>query len=247
LARQARRTQLVNQRVARARYDFDLPEHARDALVVGCGYWLYEPLLARSVVASVKFLVGPVKLVSECCGEVLKAAGDESGYSVQAERIRHALSGAERVIAYDAGCAMALQEPRLQTVVELASESKRLRVAAERVKQLGPLRYHDPCRLGRGLKQYDAPRRLIERISGSAVAEFRHNRQDAVCAGGGALLPASYPEVARTIAEERVQEHRMLGGGTIVSACAASLRQFRRVGADVVDVAWLLSQGTTAG
>jgi hypothetical protein len=50
------------------------------------------------------------------------------------------------------------------------------------------------------------------------------------------------PEVSRQIAERRLSEHKALGGGTIVTACAASLKRFRSVGADVVDLATLLAR-----
>jgi Fe-S oxidoreductase len=113
----------------------------------------------------------------------------------------------------------------------------------QRLTALGPVRYHDPCQLGRGLGKYDEPRRVLEQLLGRPPLEFSHNRADGRCSGGGALLPQSFPEAARGAAQRRVREHESIGGGTIVTACVSSLRQFRRAGAAAIDFAELVSWG----
>ena len=244
IARQPRRAALVTSRAERTIREYSLPTRCRDALLIGCGYWLYEPLLAKDLVASVQALVGEVKLVSECCGAVLKNAGDSSGAAMHSRRMQEALAGVDRLFVYDPGCAMALSDYPVVTVVELASQRlERLNPLPEEAFGPSPLRYHDPCQLGRGLGKYEEPRRVLKRLIGRAPEEFRNSRSGALCSGAGGLLPHSFPEAARVIGAARYQEHAALGGGTIVTACSSSYRHFKRLGAAVVDWASLLTRG----
>jgi Fe-S oxidoreductase len=91
-----------------------------------------------------------------------------------------------------------------------------------------PIRYHDPCLLGRGLGVYDAPRAVLTRALGRAPEEFDARRERGHCSGAGGLLPATMPDAARAITRARVDEHAAEGGGSIVTACASSLLAFRR-------------------
>ena len=99
------------------------------------------------------------------------------------------------------------------------------------------VRFHDPCALGRGLSEYDAPRLVLSRALGRSPDEFETHRERAECSGGGALLPVSMPETSQQIAELRLAAHERQGGGTLVTACAASLRRFRAQGTKAVDIA----------
>ncbi len=247
IQRHTRRADVIRRRVLRVASDLSLPASASTALVIGCGYWLYEPELARQLTAAVRRLVGDFMLSPECCGAVLENAGDGPLATVQRRRFDLGLAGAERVLVYDPGCAISLTGYPMRTVIDVAAERlDSLTAAPVEFAARGPLRYHDPCQLGRGLGQYEQPRALLERLTGQRPREFRHNREQALCSGGGAVLPQSYPEAASSIATRRVREHLASGGGTLVTACSSSLRQFRRAGADVVDLASLLSRGVLA-
>lgn len=246
LARQAKRAKWVAERVARASERLQLGDRCERALLIGCGYWLYEPQLAYRLSAALRKLVGDFRLVAECCGAVHAGAGDALGLAVQQRRTELALAGVTELLVYDPGCAMAVAHDAVRTVVEVVADSPEgLSPIPARIAALGPLRYHDPCQLGRGLGVYDAPRRVLERLAGHPVAEFRRHRRDARCSGAGALLPQSFPTAALDIARERVAEHEALGGGTIVTACSSSLRQLRRAGADAIDLAALVAEGIT--
>lgn len=247
MERHPARARRVAERVEQVRAEFDLPEAANSALVIGCGYWLYQPGLARRLTLAVKELVGSFALIHECCGALHDAAGDTAGLSVQRRQVERALTGADRVMVYDPGCAMALRrrEHPVTSVVQLVADHLD-RLAPLATPPEGRLRFHDPCKLGRGLGIYDEPRRVLERLCGAPPEEFRHRRSDALCSGAGGLLPQSFPQAARLSAETRVEEHSELGGGTIVTACSSSLRHLRRAGADVVDWAVLATRGILA-
>lgn len=220
---------------------------ARVGLLVGCGYLHRAESEARDAVRVARALTGEdVAIVEACCGAPLRMAGDDEGFARAAADMDAKLSRFERTLVVDAGCAETL---RLHAAPALARDERRrdagtagdasrraellVELAARELTRLGtlgphPVRWHDPCRLGRGLGVYDAPRAVLTRILGHAPAEFATHRERATCAGGGGLLPLTMPENARAIAEGRVGEHARGGGGHVVTACASSLRTLRR-------------------
>jgi dimethylglycine catabolism B len=230
---------------------------ARDALLIGCGYVRGAPSEARDAIDAATALIrGPVALVDSCCGLPLLLGGDAPGFRRQAESLAKQVKRAERVLVADAGCALALRvrypehgvkiEPQVELLVERAgAELGSLGAVAgtkgaPRESPAGPVRWHDPCQLGRGLGVYEAPRAVLTRALGRAPEEFDTRRETGTCSGGGGLLPVTMPETARAIAETRLGEHARAGGGRIVTACASSLLAMRKAGGAVDDlVTWI--------
>jgi Fe-S oxidoreductase len=66
--------------------------------------------------------------------------------------------------------------------------------------------YHDPCHLGRMNGEYDAPRRIIERL-GCTLVEMPRNRDNSFCcgAGGGRIWIPDAPGAERP-SENRIRE-----------------------------------------
>jgi glycolate oxidase len=79
--------------------------------------------------------------------------------------------------------------------------------------------YHDPCELGRHMKIYDQPRRVLKATEGIELKEFPRNRNSAACCGGGGVLRYTSPESALKLGIKRVNEVSSLGVEAIVSAC----------------------------
>ena len=215
---------------------------AKTALLVGCAYLRKARPEARAIVRSVVALSGSVRLVPGCCGAPLLHAGDRAGYDASRGRIVEAARGAQRFIVGDPGCALLLSEARAVPFVSLA---------AEHVAELGKIagfgddeavRFHDPCALGRGLSEYEAPRVVLQRALGRSVDEFEQSRGSAECSGGGGLLPISMPETSARIADLRLDAHGKAGGGRLVTACASSLRRFRAQGTHAVDIASVVAR-----
>jgi Fe-S oxidoreductase len=222
---------------------------AATAVLVGCAYVRHFPTIARDALRVAQALVGgPVRAVKGCCGLPLLYAGDRRGFMVQAQEFAKAVAGAPRLVVVDPGCARALivDYPRLgvaikppELLVDLV-EGALDRLAL--LPELGDVRWHDPCQLGRGLDRYDGPRAVLERISGTAPSEFQRCREHAECSGAGGLLPVTRPDTSRAIAEARIGEHRRLGAGTLVTACAQSLRRFRASGEPAQDLVQLVAR-----
>ncbi len=210
---------------------------ASDALLVGCGYLRAAPREARDAVDAATALSGrPVALVEGCCGLPLLLAGDAQGFAQQARAVARSLANYDRVWVADAGCALSLKRrypdagvtlrPAVETLVEAAARS--LASLAPVAHGDEPVRWHDPCQLGRGLGVYEAPRAVLTRALGRAPDELDDRRELAVCSGAGGLLPSTMPGVSRTIADTRLQAHARAGGGRVVTACASSLLALRR-------------------
>ncbi len=224
---------------------------SRDALLIGCAYLQGGDREATHALEASSALVrGKVAPIDACCGLPLLSAGDRPGFVRQAEAFAHATRNAERILVVDAGCALALRTRYAEVGVTLnASVELVVERAARELERLATVgspedeavRYHDPCQLGRGLGVYEAPRAVLTRLLGRAPSEFVQRRDKAACSGAGALLPVTMPEAAREIARARLSEHEEAGGGRVVTACASSLRAFRKPGNVAVDdiVSWI--------
>lgn len=213
------------------------------ALLIGCAYVTGAPAVAVDILDVAKRLLGPVEPLGECCGAPLRAAGDLDGYLAARQRLLEKL-GSRRLVVADPGCAVAL-EPRPHTLLELLdAERRRLSPLRDAPR---PARYHDPCHLARDLRLVDAPRRILERVLGEAPGEFLSRTLEARCSGAGGLLPLVMPRISRRIAGARLDEHRRLGGGTLITACGASLRRFQSLGTPVLDVMSLVRRSLELG
>ena len=218
-------------------------ETSNVALLVGCGYLAARGDEAKDVATAARALFGAVHVLDGCCGLPLAEGGERAGALELRRALVSSLAGRRLVVA-DAGCAAELRELGAETLVEAAAQrvSKLGRVALA-----GPVRFHYPCRLARGLGVIEEPRVVLARAFGAPPAEFEHRGSAVSCSGAGGLLPFAMPKAARTIARERLAEHERLGGGTLVTACATSLGWFRAQGAPVLDLATILARSLTGG
>ena len=228
-------------------------EGAPVVLVVGCGYLTHHPDVARQAKAVTETLLGrPVRVSQRCCGLPSLEAGDTAAFRKKAWAMADDVGSAEDVVVVDPGCARTLITDYAAAEISIKTPRLLLDVAFEAIGRLSTIdtkapRYHDPCRLGRGLGRYEQPRALLEKIAGAPPAEFERNRARADCSGGGGLVPLTFPDASRGAASARRAEHERLGGGTIVTACASSLRRLRTVGAEAEDLVTWLARGLGLG
>ena len=230
----------------------EVSDGARVALLLGCAYARSASAEARDAVrATAKLVGGQVSIVKVCCGAPLLYAGDKKRFVQQGEMLAQTLKHKERLIVVDAGCAATIRVHHAANGIGMITPVEHFAERAARelgqMRQVhglgdGPVRYHDACQLGRGLGVYDQPRALLSRALGRAPEEFDRRRDDARCSGAGGLLPVTMPEVSAAIAQGRVAEHEASGGGTIVTACASSLRTFRKQGANAVDLVTVVAR-----
>jgi dimethylglycine catabolism B len=222
-------------------------------VLVGCGYTRRAKEIARDALSAAERLVGgPVRAIRGCCGLPELYAGDRTGLRRAAQRLAAETAGLKRLIVVDPGCARALlveharvgeppeRKPELFLDLVFASidRLRPLSYLADR-----PVRFHDPCQLGRGLGRYDEPRAILARILGGQPPQrFQREREYAECSGGGGLLPVTRSSTSAAIADARIAEHHAAGGGLLVTACEGSLRRFRSRGEDAEDLVTLIAR-----
>lgn len=80
--------------------------------------------------------------------------------------------------------------------------------------------FHDPCYLGRGNDEYDAPRDVINALSGVEFAEMPRNKQRSLCcgAGGGQMFKEAEPG-KKEVFIERIEEAIETKADIIATAC----------------------------
>ncbi len=230
------------------------------AVLVGCSYLRDAPDVAMDALAATEVLLGgaagrsvPAHPVAGCCGLPLLHAGDREGFERAARRLAARVRSATDFVVVDPGCARALLVEYPEIGVEIrkpklfadlaADAAPRMRRHGDAAEAVEAPRWHDPCQLGRGLGRYDGPRAVLERVAGSPPREFARAREGADCSGAGGLLPLTRPATSAAIADERIAEHRRLGGGTLVTGCASSLRRFRASGENAEDLATWVARG----
>ncbi len=224
------------------------------AVLAGCEQTRRQRDAAADGIEAVARLTGgAVALVDVCCGAPLLYAGDKQHFLEQGERFARAVAGRERVVVTDAGCASTLRVHHAAAGLKMPTPIEHFaELAARSLGQLGaieangPVRWHDPCQLGRGLGVYDEPRQVLARALGRAPDEFEVTREHARCSGAGGLLPVTMPDISRRIVEQRGDDHRRSGGGTIVTACASSMRSFQKEGHAVLDLATVVLRALDA-
>jgi Fe-S oxidoreductase len=210
---------------------------AKEALLVGCTYLRRAPREAHHAIETTLALSQrPVALVRACCGLPLRLAGAAERYASHQRELVASFASFDRVTVVDPGCALSLRDTlgeRMDLLVDRAARSLSSMSPARGTE--GPIRWHDPCQLGRGLGVYESPRAVLGRVLARPPDEFDERRENAACSGAGGLLPCTMPATARAIGEARVAAHLsggvQSGDGRIVTGCASSLLALRKAGA----------------
>jgi Fe-S oxidoreductase len=190
--------------------------------------------IARSTVRVLNALgIEPQVLADErCCGHDLLWEGDTQGFRTLAELNADLIrgSGAKRIVTSCPECARALKIDYPAHGIQLDVEV--LHLAQLLAHSEGPLQvanntspnthhaprvtYHDPCRLGRHMGVYDAPRQVIER-QGLDLAEMPRNRANALCCGTNGWTQCAIANKAVQV--DRLREARATGADLLVTAC----------------------------
>ncbi len=84
--------------------------------------------------------------------------------------------------------------------------------------------YHDPCRLGRMSKVYDAPREIFKKLSFIELVEMENNKQDATCCGISAYIACNIN--SKLLQSERIKEAINTGAEYLITSCPKCLAHF---------------------
>jgi heterodisulfide reductase subunit D len=108
--------------------------------------------------------------------------------------------------------------------------------------------YHDPCDLGRGSREYDAPRRVIGAMPGVKLVEMSHNRENCLCCGGGGNLEMIDSKLSGEIAKAKIDEVTATGAQAVVTACQQCVRTMNtyvrrnKLSLEVMDIVQLVQK-----
>jgi heterodisulfide reductase subunit D len=108
--------------------------------------------------------------------------------------------------------------------------------------------YHDPCDLGRGSREYDAPRQVINAIPGVKLVEPAHNREHCLCCGGGGNLEMIDSKLSGGIAKAKIDEVRATGADAVITACQQCVRTMttyvrrNKLNLEVLDIVQLVEK-----
>ena len=202
-------------------------------LFAGCRYSL-QPELARTARAAVRVLqaagyqLGSMGSEELCCGAPLLELGERDFFEAfAAENIRRIKAiGADLVITLCPHCAWVMAEeyaPELGAELKPATEVVAEALREERFWPLhevaGRAAWHDPCRLGRYLGLYDAPREILDGIPALEVVEMERARGSTLCCGNGGMAGYAFPDYGEWAAAERVCEAEWVEAERLVTAC----------------------------
>lgn len=132
--------------------------------------------------------------------------------------------------------------------VEYINQLIRDRVIEFKKKTPLKVTYHDPCHLGRRVDPYfgewegdkllrpeqyirrgrngvyDPPREVLRSIPGLSLVEMERIREYAWCCGSGGGVKSAFPDFALWAANERIEEAKTTGAGTMITSCPFCVR-----------------------
>ena len=216
---------------------------AKTAYFVGCTPSFSKRTMARGGAELLNKLGVDYTISSDewCCGHPLMAAGErQKAAELMAHNIEtYQALGVERIVFTCTGCYETFKKemPKVlgkplpfetMHLVELvAEEIEKGRVTFEPMPGGVVITYHDPCTLGRGLGVYEAPRKIIEAIPGTRLAEMPRNQGDSFCCGAGAFVRYDFPELTETAGKDRWAEAVETEANLLLTSCPACLGQFQ--------------------
>ena len=200
-------------------------------LWIGCTSSYRVPELARALVFILKALGVDYNYLGRdegCCGSILLRLGLKREFSkVAEETVSKILSmGAEGLVTHCPGCMRTFKLDYPRELKDLGIEVRHsTEVILEHVKpsSLKPLNlkavYFDPCHLGRHLKVYEPPRRLLSMVPSLKVIEPEESKEESLCCGAGGGVRGCFEELAQAVARELLEYFKSLGAEAVVTAC----------------------------
>ena len=226
--------------------EYSVSENSDVLLWVGCAPYfepIFEDIEFRALditEASLKVLnllgIKPKLLPDEkCCGHDALWTGDIETFKKLAEhnatQIKEA--GVKKIVF---SCPEGYRTFKLDypNYVDLGCEVQHIsELLVEKIGQNGvkfkeikkKVTYQDPCRLGRHLGVYDAPRKVLESIPGIELVEMKHSRWESICCGTSAFTNCdSYSNMLRT---DRLSEAVETGAELLITTCPKCQTHFR--------------------
>jgi Fe-S oxidoreductase len=216
---------------------FDAAQHEY-LLYIGCtsSYDRRAQNVARSLLsvleaAGVSF--GVLGDEEPCCGEAVLSMGHAPYFDEVAEKATAIFEkhGVKKIIAVSPHCYDVFRNHYeglkgkievhhyTQLLAELVAEGRLELNSAPGLKAT----FHDPCLLGRGNGEYQAPRQVLSAIPEIELVEMAHTEIDSLCCGGGGGRMWMETEAGERFSDLRVQEAVDAGASVVVTACPSCI------------------------
>jgi Fe-S oxidoreductase len=174
--------------------------------------------------------IKPNLISLKCCGHDAYWTGDMDAYNQVREYNTNVIkeSGISTLILSCAECYYSFADLYKLKGVKIQHISQFIEERQDKLQFKGEattLTYHDPCRLGRFMNEYDSPRNVLE-ATGVSIKELSSNRQFAKCCGVSAWLRCD--DASRAIMLQKLEEATQAVGeegilGVACSKCYAHL------------------------
>jgi Fe-S oxidoreductase len=179
--------------------------------------------------AEIKFAV--LGTEESCTGDPAKRAGNEFLFQMQAMQNIMVMNGYEvkRIVTACPHCFNTLKNeyPALGGNYEVIHHSQLIQQLLEegRLKAEGGMfkgkriTFHDPCYLGRGNNEYEAPRQVLEKLDAELVEMKRCKAKGLCCGAGGAQMFKEAEPGNKEVNVERTEEALSLEPKIIAVGC----------------------------
>jgi heterodisulfide reductase subunit D len=180
--------------------------------------------------------IEPVIIAEEnCCGHDELWGGDREEFEILGRSNLESFRkrGVEHVITACAECARtwSLDYPALDLKYrpQVQHMSQWIAGSLDRLEFTGQERddrvtYHDPCRLGRHMGEYDAPREILASIPEIDLTEMTRHGRNSLCCGTSGFQHCDAE--SRRLQSERLTSARRTGAKTMVTACPKCMVHF---------------------
>lgn len=164
----------------------------------------------------------------KCCGDPARRTGNEYVYQILAQENIDTLNryGIKKIITSCPHCYNVLKNeyPQLNGNFEVIHHTQLLKdIIKQRHLMLSTnteaVTYHDSCYLGRINDEYDAPREVLQVISGLEYMELDNNKEKSFCCGAGGGRMWIEETVGYRINEKRTDDILQSGAKLVATAC----------------------------
>jgi len=173
--------------------------------------------------------ITPIVSPSErCCGHDLLWGGDRKSFDLLAKHNVELVESSKASILV-VSCAECLRTWKIDYAPYFSQRPPEILHISEFInarnndlsfKENGDARivtYQDPCRLGRHLEIYDAPRSVLGLLPGIELAEMHQSGKRAVCCAGSTWTNCD--RYSKAIQVGRLKEAKATGASTLVTCC----------------------------
>jgi heterodisulfide reductase subunit D len=181
----------------------------------------FKPIASSSMKLLKKAGYNPKLLQFKCCGHDQLWQGDVATFEKLKEQNIKLIkeSGIKKLVTSCAECYRTFSKD-YDLPIEVVHISQLLNDEKLGIKTDAVVTYHDACRLGRHMGEYDAPRKAIK-ATGAKIIEMEHNRENAWCCGVSSMMNCD--DKSKAIRKTRLDEAKKTGAKVLVTTCPKCL------------------------